>query len=416
MKVKKISIKNIKAIDQQEVTFNGCTAIITGWNNKWKSTLLRSLGDRIRWIKPDAILRDWTTEWSAIREFTDWAKIEWKISDGWKEKFSYTTPEWIEVKTWVIRSIATKYFGEWFDIDKFLLSQPKVQKQMLQEIVWLNFDSIDEEYKQVYEARREANVILKNEEAKINNDIVSSWNEQKSPINVLEIQTKIEQAQQHNNSIHLEKEKLSSLQDQVWRKSDRIKELNQEIENLKSELETASKLFDEVYHEYDIQARKVSEMKEIDIADIQKEFETAMQNNKDIEIHNKNVEQKKVVKELKNTYDELDTKVKSIESQKMEMIRNANMPEWFEIREDWVYYKWFALNHEQLSSSSIYIASLKLASMKIGELQTLFFDASYLDRKSLEDIEKRAEEKGLQLLIERPDFDGWEIKYEIIWS
>jgi len=57
---------------------------------------------------------------------------------------------------------------------------------------------------------------------------------------------------------------------------------------------------------------------------------------------------------------------------------------------------------------------LKLAALNIGEVKTLHFDASYLDKNSLKEIENWAKDNDLQLLIERPDYDGGEIEYHII--
>lgn len=72
------------------------------------------------------------------------------------------------------------------------------------------------------------------------------------------------------------------------------------------------------------------------------------------------------------------------------------------------------LDKNAQSSSAIYIAALKLASMKIGKVRTLHFDASYLDKNSLNQIEEWANENDLQLLIERPDFDAGDITYKVI--
>ena len=51
--------------------------------------------------------------------------------------------------------------------------------------------------------------------------------------------------------------------------------------------------------------------------------------------------------------------------------------------------------------------------MNVGEVRTLFFDASYLDKNSLAEIQQWANSEDLQLLIERPDFDGGEITYQL---
>lgn len=44
----------------------------------------------------------------------------------------------------------------------------------------------------------------------------------------------------------------------------------------------------------------------------------------------------------------------------------------------------------------------------------MHFDASFLDKNSLREIEFWALNNDLQLLIERPDYDAGEIKYEIL--
>lgn len=60
-----------------------------------------------------------------------------------------------------------------------------------------------------------------------------------------------------------------------------------------------------------------------------------------------------------------------------------------------------------------------MGALKLGEVGALHFDASTLDRVTLYEIEKWAQEfpgveGGLQLLIERPAFEGGDISYELI--
>lgn len=96
------------------------------------------------------------------------------------------------------------------------------------------------------------------------------------------------------------------------------------------------------------------------------------------------------------------------------MISGANIPKDFEIVDSEIHYKGLPLNNNQISSSSKYIAALKLGSLSLGELKTMHFDASFLDKNSLKEVQSWAEKNDYQLLIERPDYDGGEIKYEII--
>lgn len=125
-------------------------------------------------------------------------------------------------------------------------------------------------------------------------------------------------------------------------------------------------------------------------------------------------EQKEVIEKAKQIRDEADIVVKSIEQKKLDLIKSANMPKWFEFAHDGLIFNWYPLDRSHLSSSQTYIAWLMLASMNLWEIQALTFDASYLDKNSLMEIEERAKQNDLQLLIERPDFDWWDIRYEII--
>jgi predicted ATP-binding protein involved in virulence len=54
-KVQKIFVRNLRQIDEMTTTFNGCTAIVTGGNNKGKSTLLKSIVERLRGDKTNIV-------------------------------------------------------------------------------------------------------------------------------------------------------------------------------------------------------------------------------------------------------------------------------------------------------------------------------------------------------------------------
>jgi len=136
--------------------------------------------------------------------------------------------------------------------------------------------------------------------------------------------------------------------------------------------------------------------------------------NKAIEENNKAIAQQAEFDKVTYQAVEADDEVKRIEAEKMDVIKNASMPDGFGFSEDGITYNNFAFNKETLSSSGIYIAALKLAALGLGDVKTLYFDASFLDKNSLSDIEKWAIEQDLQLLIERPDFEGGEIEYQII--
>src|SRR5699024_10005318 len=89
-----------------------------------------------------------------------------------------------------------------------------------------------------------------------------------------------------------------------------------------------------------------------------------------------------------------DENVKAIEQEKQEAIANADMAEGFDIDENGLTYNGFPLSQNQISQSSKYIAALKLGAMVLGEVKTLHFDASSLDKNSLGTVQDWADKKG----------------------
>jgi hypothetical protein len=108
--------------------------------------------------------------------------------------------------------------------------------------------------------------------------------------------------------------------------------------------------------------------------------------------------------------------VADLHQQKLNQIAAASdkLPTWFTIS-DWdLLYNWLPLERSQQSSSALYVAWLKLAEKMLWEVKALHFDASFLDKNSLNDIWKWAQSQDLQLMIERPDYDWWEITYKFL--
>jgi hypothetical protein len=109
-----------------------------------------------------------------------------------------------------------------------------------------------------------------------------------------------------------------------------------------------------------------------------------------------------------------DEEVKAIQDEKTKMISEAKLPKEFSFSGDSILYNGLPFSNNQLSSSAKYIAALKLGVLSLGKVRSIHFDASFLDNISLNEILIWANENDLQLLIERPDLDGGDIKYEII--
>lgn len=403
-KVKKITVSNLKAVSALTVDFNGCTAIITGGNNRGKSSFLKSLPERLRGVKPSMILKEGEKEGFAEWELTTGEKFTWNF-DGKKEKLVFTTER--NIKTAITKDLSSYYFPPVFDVDEFLNSGPKKQKETLQKLTGIDFSEIDLMYKAAYEERTWANKRLSEEKAKLI---------QVDPLAPIDITPTIELEkelvgidsfnQNRKNKVDLVNQKNQSVREneaEIYNFKERIKAIEQKNSGLNADILGLEVWLDEEENQLKTNAKE-----------LQEKINQIKEDNKSVEENKKAADQKVVYEKCVLEADRLDREVKKIEQEKLDVIKNASMPDGFGFSDEGITYKGYAFTKDQLSSSGIYIAALKLAAIGLGEVKTLHFDASFLDKQSLTEIEQWANENDLQLLIERPDFEGGEIEYQIL--
>lgn len=442
-KVKRITVSNLKAVTSQSANFDGCTAIITGGNNRGKTTFLRSLFDRVRGTKPDAVLKQGETEGFAECELTTGEKLKWEFNDkgkGFKEKLTYTTEK--DIKTSLTGELRAKLLPPTFDVDRFLQDQPKKQRETLQKLVGLDFSDIDARYKTAYEDRevknRRANelkILVGAAPDKVDHVDLSVLVEEKEVVrkrlSTLYLSNKadndkarklwMEQCEDIRNNIEefnrLQQDRACVLEDcQVAYGTlknkgyqDNSMELDTFMAGLKKTIEPSKTYTAPAEPTY---IQELPDNK--DLLAIEDRINIANETNRQAQLYTDYLAAKQRSTDASAEAGSADVSVKAIETERMNLIKSAKMPEGFGFSEDGITYNGLSFTKEQLSSSGIYIAALKLAAMTLGEIKTLHFDASFLDKNSLSDIEKWADAEGLQLLIERPDFEGGEIEYQIL--
>ena len=404
--VKKITVSNLKALSNLEIDFNGSTAIITGGNNKGKTTFLRSLPDRLRGIKPDIILKQGETEGRAEWELTTGEKFVWTFDDKTKagERLTFITTD--NIKSSVTKEISEKYFPGTFDVDKFLQDSPGKQRKTLQNLCGLDFTDIDARYKAAYDDRTYQNKKLAELKA-VPITIDKDLPEEVIPANVL--QAKILAVNSTNLSIVTAKNMIGV-------KQDTIAENNEELENLAERIALLNERNENLHLEItDIQKwlKTNPAIEPPELLLLQNELIGIEEKNQKIVNNNEAKARKVALDKVAKIAADADILVKDILIEKDDLIKSADMPTGFGFTDDGITYNGLPFSREQSSSSAIYIAALKLAAMSIGEVRTLHFDASFLDKDSLAEIEAWATGEGLQLLIERADFEAGEIEYQI---
>jgi hypothetical protein len=402
-KIKRLSARNIKSIKEIDFDLKGCSAIIMGKNNCGKSTLLNILRDGFKNIKPEKIVRQGEQFGVYEVELMNDDKITWEVYENGKEFLVLTTKD--GNKKGMTRELLHHYLTPSFDIDKFLLSSPKDQRLMLQKLVGLDFTAIDAEYKLAYEKRTYAN--KQNQELAINASGLE-LTEETEPVDITRLQSEIQKANDSNAKLRELKIDLKAHLDAVKSIDDQIELLNKTIDDLIKQKKEKTGII-ECCEDYLDQA----DVTEIDINNMVMEFNMAVERNKKIQASNKYREQIAKSAKASELAKQADLDVKAIETRKKELLKTANLPKGITFSDDGVLVDGLPLDKNIISTSKKYITAVRLASRCLGDVKCITMDAAPLDKESLEEVQREADELDLQILIEKPDYEGGEIRMEL---
>lgn len=441
-KIKTLRLQNFKAITDMQADFNGCTAIVTGGNNKGKTSFLKGIVERIRFIRPDVMLKEGTTEGKGEMTLNTGERFIWEFDAKGKDKLTLITTE--GEKRNVTVELGAKYFPKTFDIDKFLNSTPKQQSKQLQDALGINTTEIDSRYLDAYNKRKDKNAQAEKYQVKLTQMMEVPPCEF---VNVDELKAKVEQVRNKLNNEYLANKKSNDELRAKWntdceaiRKSvnahnakqaeydTKIATATQALHTLKSvgydgqevqKFITTLGTFRQPTQVYEQHIPKeptyIVEMPaDTEIKEANNAVYDAVETNVKAQAYKDYIDYKETVKQAKIDAEEADTLVKSIEAERNKIIAAANMPDGVEFSVEGLTYNKMPIDRNQLSSSRITILALQIATYALGDVKTLFFDASYLDKNSLSEVNEYAKSQGLQLLIERPDFEGGEIEYRLI--
>lgn len=408
-KIKTIKVSNLKAIELSQLNLDGATAIVTGGNNKGKTTLLRSMIDRMRKLKPELVLRQGEKDGFYELELTTGEKFKWSFDEK-KEKLIFVTEK--NITTSLTQEISGYYFPKTFDIDKFLEDEPAKQRAQLEKIVGIDFTDLDKKIKEAKE-----NLSYLNKKQKEDYSRVQPFDpklpEGIDTATVDNIEQDLRSAELHNERIKGVVYKLDLKKQSYKLGVERISMLKKEISKIEDEnmqLETEIDKGD-TWVKDDKNKPRDQEW----ILDKGKKLLEAKNRNIEIEKNKEAKRFQQIYDTTTKNFELAKADVKSLEASKVDAIANAhNLPNGFGFNDSGITYNGFEFTRQQLSLSAIYIAALKLASLGLGDVKTLYFDASALDKNSLKEINEWANENDLQLLIERPDFEGGEIEYQIL--
>jgi hypothetical protein len=440
-KIKTIHITNFKVISDLEMNFNGCSCIVTGANNSGKTSFLKGMVDRIRFIRPEVMVKQGEKEGRGELILDTGEKFLWEFDNDSRDKLTYITTEG---RKSVTKELGALFFPNLFDIDKFLQSSPKDQAKQLQKIIGLDFTDIDDRYKKAYDTRternREAEIYRVKLEKMMKVEYVKAVDTTSLKSQKEAAQNLFTQLYQENKLVNEGKRKgweheksvvdknvrgHNDEQTELTKTIDKLidahsilvatgysgNEVDQFINGIKGK-QKPKKVADELYPK---EPEYIEEMpSRVELDRIEKQLLSAAEINAAAQKYKEYMDYKNETESAKSVAAEAEELVQSIEAERLGMIQSAKMPEGISITPDGITVDNLPLDKNQISTSKLYCAALKIASINLGEVRTLYFDASFLDRKTLSEIQTWANTNDCQLLIERPDFNGGEIQYTLI--
>lgn len=389
MKVNKIKIQNIMAIEEMDVDFKGCSVLVTAGNNQGKSTLLKSLPQRLAGTK--ATIKNGETNGFCEWELSTGDRFTWELREGKDDKLRFITKD--NIRTSVTKEISNRFFPAQFDVDKFLTLSKNKKKEEIEKLSGIDTKELNRKYEEAYSNRTYVNRVLKDSEA-LNFNFDRNIPEK--------VDKREEELTEVISKVDVKNVQIENIVKGVKEKSERIAIIKEELAKLEKEVKDGNKW---------LETNKI-----VDKADKVAELDSIKKVNLSIVENNLKRENYKTVVKNRETAEEADKLVKSIVTERHELVAQSKMPEGFSFDDSGdLLYNGFPFDKDNLSSSALYIAALKLAVLSLGEVRAIHFDASFLDKFSLKEIQEWAETQDLQLLIERPDFDGSEeIIYEFL--
>lgn len=397
MKIQKFQIENYKALaGRHEILPEGSSFFLVGANGKGKSSAGRVLIDLLTKNNPSKPVTEGENEGFVEITFDEGSKIMAKYQDGKKPVLSFITSDGIKAST--PKDFFDRFAGPGmsFNIDEFLKLAPKPKRAMLEQMVGVDLSDLDQEEREVMEKAKEARAAVKVARARVKPYDAKLADAE--PVDVIELSNKVSQAK-------ADKVELKRLEQEILSREERIRKLELELKEERAKLDEAkvNKEFIEVEDDF------VIAMWEDDLS-------KAEEKNEAIRLAKTMKEEQVRVVEAENELARWEEEVKRVRQEKEDAIRANPLPATgleFDPDGDGLLLNGLPFEDAQVATSAKMIAALQIAEAQLGKIRYLHFDAAILDKENAMRVLAWAEEHDLQLCIERPLWDGGELKMEV---
>lgn len=393
-RIEKVSIENFKGISKKDIELNGNHIYLVGPNGGGKTSFIDAAFGQVKCVKPlkdgekkgkvDIIIDDYIIEFT-FTEKNQKPRLNIFDKNGRPQK----TPA----------TLFKKLFGvQDFQINDFL-NQPNSKKiDFIKEIIGIDWTEVDTKYQSLYDERTFLNRKIKECDGRLG--AVELVNETEE-INTINISQKIEKALGINSKVDRGVEFVKT---SIIKKD----EIRSKILELEKELISTQKSIDKSQDWLDNNPYQ-------DVEPLRDEFARAVEINTKISASNS---AKKEIEENKRNIskvEEIEKEMLEIQSLKKEELESSKMPvKGLSFDNDVLTLDGLPFESNQINEARKIIAALEIQYALKGDVSIARLEGSLLDKKSMDQVIEWADKNNIQLFVEKVDFEGEELKIEVI--
>jgi len=392
MKILRLTAENVKRIKIVEIEPDGNLVVIGGRNGQGKTSVLDSITYALagKTTHPTRPIRDGEDNAKIVCELDDLIVTRTFTQKGGtlvvsnKEGAKYPTPQ----------AMLDKLTGKLgFDPLAFSRMLKKEQLETLKSLVGLDFSELDARRKGLYEQRT-----LVNREGKELKAVFDQMPEYpdvpESEISVSLLMEELERREEHNRANMAKRTVLDQLNGEVAKQTEKVAQLEKELEEARTELEKVSKAQNEFKVEVDA-------LHDTDEQEIREQVAGAETINKKVSANRERSQILPKLRKKSGEYKKLTSQIEDIDKAKSDALASASFPvSYLSFDEDGVLFN--GLPFDQASSAEQLRVSVAIGLAMNPELKVLLIrDGSLLDKESLQMIASLAADANAQVWIER---------------
>lgn len=401
IKVKKVTLKRFKSIEDLEVDLDGKSVFLTGENGRGKSSFMQAI--KIALGSSDDVPPNMTG--NGVVEVTKDGQpytFAFKTGKSGKPELSVTLPDGTrESKKGIIGGLVGPIS---FDINHFVslsdsTSGRKEQVEQFKRLLPAEFinglEVFEKKVKTLYDDRTELGRKITTLEGFVKESKLFGDDLKRKPVDVTALNADLERANAHNNKVKEVQSRYEDRAKNISAKESEIEELEKKIAALKESLK-------EDNEKQNGAKDWLSKNKEVETSSLIEAINNASTNNviaAQAEEHNKKLKQ---LKEFREEYEDYTVQIETNKQAIADAIRDFDSPvEGLTFDDEKLIYNGIPVNKNSLSESEIMELGMKMAFASNPECGLIFMEkANEIGKKRLEYIMEFAKKYDLQLFFE----------------